>query len=334
MPRSLFQLASSNSTAARAPLGPARRWQPLPGCEDWSARIRQSEALFSLDRDATELCAHLATAGAHTLARCLEAVRLPATDFWLEWPEAPRRALQAEHAGGANASAHKARIVGVHVTCDETQRRGELRSFWADPADRRASCSPFVTEFDLDAPAAEYRHGPFPRRYEARNSRFAPEIVRHASFVMTDAWHRYYAQRFPREPDYRMAATRLIAAVASDLPMVIAFATLLMARGARGAEAAHLGNQSRHSDGRRRPQLASVSLDLLGMGAGDESERAGAGSGHARRLHFVRGHPVRRGSLIYWRSPHLRGRAELGSSPAPLRRVRVGRTQHQQGGVA
>ena len=51
----------------------------------------------------------------------------------------------------------------------------------------------------------------------------------------------------------------------------------------------------------------------------------GAGSGASgtggKRLHHVRGHLVRRGDRVFWRSPHLRGKPELGE--VKTRTVRV-----------
>ena len=55
-----------------------------------------------------------------------------------------------------------------------------------------------------------------------------------------------------------------------------------------------------------------VSAPLLpeyksGGSSGSETSR------RSRRLHHVRGHLVRRGSKLFWRVPHLRGSARIGS---------------------
>ena len=53
---------------------------------------------------------------------------------------------------------------------------------------------------------------------------------------------------------------------------------------------------------------------MLGFAMGDRS---------APRLHLVRGHLVRRGSLLFWRRSHMRGHSDIGTIRSRTVHLRV-----------
>lgn len=62
---------------------------------------------------------------------------------------------------------------------------------------------------------------------------------------------------------------------------------------------------------RRTPPRSPCTEPLHGTG----------GSRRSSRLHYVRGHLVRRGDAIFWRRPHLRGHSVGGQPYNPARRI-------------
>jgi hypothetical protein len=59
------------------------------------------------------------------------------------------------------------------------------------------------------------------------------------------------------------------------------------------------------------------------VGATSESGRL------SPRLHHVRGHIVRRGASVFWRSPHMRGSARLGQVRSRTVDLTYGKTAEQ-----
>jgi len=105
-----------------------------------------------------------------------------------------------------------------------------------------------------------------------------------------------------------------LGACASDEPMLMAFFLLLSARDLlpRQEICRERINRIRRQAG-KPPLLEHVEVSApidkpptRGLASAGDSWRS------SPRLHHVRGHIVRRGAAVFWRSPHLRGSGRLG----------------------
>jgi hypothetical protein len=136
-----------------------------------------------------------------------------------------------------------------------------------------------------------------------------------ARFRFDDRWAAYYREAARTGDSKRAAINGSLAAVVRDVPLMLALFLLLDARDAttRIRVVRDSVNQKRRRHG-RPPLLDHVevraSLERL-----PQTQEPGDAQGERRapRLHHVRGHLVRRGSLVFWRSPHVRGRVSLGT---------------------
>lgn len=291
----------------------------LPGPAEYSGAIASCPLRLVLADPLTELCGALAYADGDGLVGCLDLVHLPATRLWVEWTEAPRRAaVAAARIAPQNPPGASEVRAGVYVASDASGRQGSLRTFWggADP-DADPCLSPIVTEFDLDAPSTESADAL--AAFDGSAVRIADpatplDALLACSRYRIDApWATYYRDTC-LPPALRLAVLRAsLGAVATDLPFLLALCLLLATRGGLPSRPAdlHALNRRRHARG-RAPLLDHVEVSSplgpqpIAVGAADGSSR------RPSRLHQVRGHLVRRGSTVFWRSGHLRGRVAYG----------------------
>jgi hypothetical protein len=124
-------------------------------------------------------------------------------------------------------------------------------------------------------------------------------------------WRAYYAERTGAR--FREVLNQAVRPIVVDVPLFAAFCLLLSSKRALRLEPVDRSrlNAARERRG-KRPLLDHVELTMNLVG----SKGAGHGDAEGRsspRLHFVRGHLVRRGDAVYWRSSHMRGNAAVGS---------------------
>jgi len=136
-----------------------------------------------------------------------------------------------------------------------------------------------------------------------------------ARFGFDDRWAAYYRAAARTDDSKRAAINGSLAAVVRDVPLLLGLFLLLDVRDATTSVriARDAVNQKRRNHG--HPPLldhVEVRASLERLPTAQESGQTHGGR-RASRLHHVRGHLVRRGSLIFWRSPHVRGRASLGA---------------------
>ncbi len=305
----------------RSPLLVARGGEVvrLPGPFDFAAAISACPLRLVLTDPLTRLCASLAYADGDRLGSCLDLVHIPAQRLWVEWLDAPRLEIVYEALGtpavAADATAARA---GVYLEAEPCGRRGTVRTFWG-PADGEgeASLAPLVTEFDLDALAAA--PGSLVGVFEGAAAGLDADdpslasVLRCLRFRFDDAWAAYYRAKSP-SPTTRAAVLQAsLASVGTDLPVLFALCLLMSSRLPLPQRRPDLGRLNR----RRASAGRAVLLDHVEVTAPVMSsyrvEAAGPGEWRrAPRLHHVRGHLVRRGQQIFWRVPHLRGRAAFG----------------------
>lgn len=286
----------------------------LPNATRIADALKQCPLRYVLSPAATDACWDTAIGDGDLLHRCLDLIRVPATTLWVEWGEPERKAVFARH--GWTAGDGGADISGLLIRSDESGRRGIIHSIWADRRrpEQGADVSPFDIHFDLDeAPAG---HPPtdgsilvrMPDRPDL-NPLFAQ-----ARFCMSPGWQHYYARQGVAG-DRATVINRMLSMVAGDFLLVLSLSLMLQARHGPVLKPSDLDRLNRRRIAAGRPPLlehVEVHLPLLPAAA---SRPAGIGSARSTpRLHFVRGHLVRRNDNVFWRHGHLRGSAARGAA--------------------
>lgn len=302
----------------------AHRTARLPGAGGYAAAIAACPLRLVLTEPLTRVCAALAYADGDRLAGCLDLVHVPATRLWVEWPDRPRRevvasALQCPDDGRCDGALR----AGVYLTADVSGRRGTARTFWgAAEGDGEPCLAPLVTDFDLDL-AGDDTGAPPGSMAEVFGGAAASihsddpalaGLFRCLRFHFDPAWAAYYRAECATASLRASVLRASMATVGTDLPVIFALCLLLSSRvrlPERRPDLRRL-NRCRARDG--RPALldhVEVTAPVMSAYRVD-----GARDGDARRtprLHHVRGHLVRRGSQVFWRVPHLRGRSTFGN---------------------
>jgi hypothetical protein len=297
----------------------------VTGPSDFSHQIAACPLRFVIADDLTRACAELAFADGIRLAGCLDLLRFPAPQLWVEWSDAIHQ--QVIHRCGTIAQGDPdapGRQVGVLLQAAPCGRSAMARTFWSvpDPAQGRdVHMSPLETYIDLDdmfKPVAN-TDGMFRGDYASLTQPHdagLTDLLRRVRFRFDDKWLNYYSQAARDAPSRELVGRKSLAAVAHDTPLLLAFFLLLNAKGATRplpVERSTLNRKRRAQD--RAPLLDHIEVHASLPGhPGHEADAAenGFGMRHPPRLHHVRGHLVRREDRVFWRTPHLRGNALRG----------------------
>jgi hypothetical protein len=292
----------------------------LPGANRFSEAIRNCPLRYVLSDELSRCATQLAYAEGDRLSACLDLIHAPAHSLWVEWADAPwREALQAIPALEAKNGV-PSRHNGALVTAASNCRSGQIRTFWST-LDERAYVSPVVTTFDFDRPppalatgdsAAAIWRGETVLHMDGEPA--IEELLVHLRFHLDDEWAAYYSDRCCTEEGRAMLLRRCLGACAFDAPMLMAFFLLLGARDLLPRQEISRGRINRARRRVGKPPLlehieVSAPIDKVsprGLAPTSPSTRL------SPRLHHVRGHIVRRGAAVFWRSPHVRGSARLG----------------------
>jgi hypothetical protein len=202
---------------------------------------------------------------------------------------------------------------GLLVESDQTGRRGTITVAWEGEAPE-PDLSPFIIRFDLDKPRAVNGNAESViRQVQIRDSERLTDVLRFARFEMRDSWRSYYARACNSPQQFEQAIQTNLCMIAGDFPAFLSFLMLLQARNAVTAESVSMArlNKARRKL-RRAPLLDHIEVKAA-LGGARGGKQVGYPSSRAdSRLHFVCGHLVRRGSLIFWRRAHMRGSAVSG----------------------
>jgi hypothetical protein len=290
----------------------------LPGADRFGEVIRHCPLRYVLSDELVRCATQLAYAEGDRLSACLDLIHVPVQSLWIEWADGPRReALEAIPALDVKNGA-PSRHGGALVTALPNCRSGHIRTFWSTLNDQ-AYLSPIVITFDLDRPPpALTPNDPSVWRGETvlkmGREPAIEELLDHLRYHFDDDWAAYYHARCPTE-ELRAAVLRSsLGGCAFDAPMLMAFFLLLGARDllprqeVRHERLNHVRRQSA-----KPPLLEHIEVFApLDKAPARGWAQPGEPSRLSRRLHHVRGHIVRRGSAVFWRSPHLRGNGRLG----------------------
>lgn len=309
-----------------APLAGAGGVVRLPSARDCAAALHGCPLRWVLSDEVTRYCTAFAYSAGAQLARCLDLLRIPAQTLWLEWLDTPRSGVLREltdipRPDDPPARTHRA---GLLVRCDASGRRGDYRVLWTERDAPETPClAPIIVSFRLDdpfdpddsAPSGPLDEGGWLGLGYAQDPAL-DGLLRHFRLSFDPAWARFYRQSSLSPAGRTELVRRSVATVASDIPMLLS--VLLLANARDGLQQClvdmHRLNRARARAGRAllmdhvevRMPLPTVSTTSVPAA---DSPSVGR---RARRLHHVRGHLVRRGQTIYWRMPHLRGRADIG----------------------
>ena len=304
--------------------------QTLTGVASFAHAIGRCRLRYVLGDSVTQSCASLAYSDGMTLAQCFDLLHLPAEKFWVEWRDLPRqqeleRCFESMRQHDPAPSGLQA---GAWLQCDASGRSGSLRTFWTT-ADTTGEpqVSPLITYFDFDAPQPQPRSMDALFEGEAISLDVADEtsvslstaeagmstLLAFMSFRLDRTWLDYYRRYALSVQERRDILIRNLSTVATDLPVVIAFAMQLNARRGLELQESDLArlNRARGHHG-KPPLLDHIEVGMRLSATESVSQRDAAWSGRrATRLHHVRGHLVRRANQVFWRSPHWRGELRL-----------------------
>ena len=293
----------------------------LTGAHDFAPRIVGCPLRYVLSDDLVRTCTALAYSGGDELASCLDLLHLPAETLWIEWDEGARRtALARALPQCAAAGTPEVVRAGALVSARPAGRAGSLRTFWlARGESPEALLAPVETLLDFDGAAVSsgpeaLLAGAAVAVRDPQNSQ-SDELLQCASFRLDGAWQRYYQRVASDAVTRAQVIRRSLAAVAFDVPMLLALFLLMAVRAELvqrpvdplrvNAKRARLG---------KAPLLEhiEVSAPVFAQAARWHAEAPGTPR-RGPRLHHVRGHIVRRHNAVYWRGPHWRGHVRLGS---------------------
>lgn len=282
----------------------------LPGAERFASQMGEVGSRLVLQPDVTRTLGGMILSQPDLLTECLDLVRIPARTIWIEWDDACLSPETERLAGGPGQRA------GILVHGDEAGRAGTLRSFWR--SEFGAEVSAGELHFDLDE-VVENAAGGCDDELQ--------EVLSHTRLVMDPLWEAYYRHAAPDTKTMHEAWKVVRSTLWRDMLVLLGYSLMAGMRSELTMEPSDLDRLNRARRKRKVPELlgfVEVGVGLFGRrgplngGAGSSSNRS------ASRLHHVRGHFVRRGDILFWRRPHLRGDVALG--PAPTRVTRMGLT--------
>ncbi|MXO86520.1 hypothetical protein GRI38_10835 [Altererythrobacter aurantiacus] len=252
---------------------------------------------YVLDIDASLQCADLIRDCPELMSLEKDVLRLPASDFWLEWfcePEEP----------GSEISGLR---LGCLARATEDGRSGTLVPFYA-AADGAAKRLPGTIEFDLDRDVPRSALGS--RNFTHRLFPHLDHILRHAFIVMDERWVAKASKK-------GLATLQNMLTLEAEgtwfyLPYLLTFSLLL-----NSPNVVQTRNGVSASVGSGAPIKAVTDHIEVSMHLGETRRQSNAGewassraSRETPRLHLVRGHYVSRGEKTFWRTSHLRGNGE------------------------
>ncbi|AHE56598.1 hypothetical protein [Sphingomonas sanxanigenens] len=270
----------------------------LPGAAARAEALADCPERYVLGDDVRATCSEIVRRWPALLDPVDPHLRIGSGRLWIEWSE-PDAAVVA---------APRSQPCGLLATIDASGRRGSVESFWLDPlhgVDRGQG----QIDFDLDQPLA--------RRIDNRRTFALPAagplaaLAPHALFRVDPGWLDYFEAPANARMPVPVAVAQCLRTVWRDLPLLLAFSRLRAARPDFRTQAVSRGRLNAARARQGKPALLDhVELSLqIGTPAVDAT-RIGGGRRDAR-LHLVRGHVVNRSGRLFWRSAHLRGRADL-----------------------
>lgn len=303
----------------------------LPGASEFAPRLTQCPLRYVLADELVRICVELAYSEGDDLSSCLDLVRFPAEQLWLEWNEPVRRAELARALPECREAPVECLRSGLWISAESSGRAATMRTFWlsrTQPREPVLGAGETIIDLDHARPNEDevgmLLKGAVVRVHDPVNPQLDALLSR-AGFRLDPDWRRYYASVITSDSLREEVIERTLAGVAFDVPWMLALFMLMQLQSGvthrmvsptrLNAKRARLG---------RGPLLEhiEVSCPLLSVKQpsaplGPQAPRQGP------RLHHVRGHLVRRDDAIFWRRPHWRGHVRLGCVRSRTVKLRV-----------
>lgn len=294
----------------------------LSNTASFAEQVIRCPLRYVLSDQLTRLCADLAySKGAHCVTYA-DLLHVPAETLWVEWCNRPwQQALQDYGFPLVDHGCQWTGRRGALIRATRDGRRGLLRTFWTEDEDQEVLASSMEAYFDFDTPLGEAPEAPDDREGEAGcvvdSARGGQDVLgRCFRFRYERSWAAYYGRASMSEPQRNHLWRHSLGTVAMDVPMLLAFFLLLATRSGLPQEQCKLDKLNRQRTRLGKAPLLDhieVRAPMLPTSPAYEGAEWGHRIRRHPRLHHVRGHLVRRGSRIFWRLPHLRGRARAGT---------------------
>ncbi|MBA3070101.1 MAG: hypothetical protein FP825_16655 [Hyphomonas sp.] len=285
----------------------------LPGAGTCRDDIVNTPVRYVMDDAITALCADMVRNRQDFLSGALDILRAPFPEFWVEWNETVRARLLADQPSTSLTPACSR--AGILVKMDASERSGSLRVFWSKDG-QSSDINPAILEFDLDAAQSPQAGWALKAPNDSLQGLFDTVSVR-----LDPEWDAYYRTRSSSPVHLRNLLAEAIGPAAFDFPFMLAFVLLIMAQ-VREIPRTDLSALNRRRIQSGRPELLEhVALTHTMFAPATEcSPGASIFDRAGPRLHLVRGHLVRRGDKVFWRTSHFRGRV---SGPPLQKTIRL-----------
>jgi hypothetical protein len=310
----------------------AATWR-LPSACDFSGAVVRSPLRYVLTDELLRLCVELAYSEGDELASCLDLVRLPAEQLWLEWRDDVKHAELArvipdcpEWSGPRIM--YKGVLVSAQAGAGGAPRRCTVRTLFthdSDPDDALVMAT--EAHVDLDhrisgSPAATFLDGGTVVVSDQADAS-VNSVLQHVGFRLDPAWQRYYrSAALEAEAVRATVISDCLGGVAVDLPIILSLLLLLsLPTGVLQVPVARLRLNAKRARLGKAALLDHIEISCPELTTKEPTESAvsEAVARSAPRLHHVRGHLVRRGDSLYWRRAHWRGHLRLGSARSQTR---------------
>jgi hypothetical protein len=179
--------------------------------------------------------------------------------------------------------------------------------------------SPVVTRFNFSGPPLMPSNEPTIWRGESvlrlEGEPGIDELLQHLRYHFDAQWAAYYHAHCKTDEMRSKLLRSSLGGCAFDAPMLMALFLLLSARDLLPRrEVTHTRLNRVKNRGSKPVLLEHIELAAPLDAAPRMRRWTPSVESHrlSPRLHHVRGHIVRRGTIVFWRSPHLRGNARLG----------------------
>lgn len=315
--RLLDKVAQSAGPAIIQTVRDGHTWR-LPGADTLADGLQQCPLRYVLHDEVTATCAQLAFATDTVLNSSIGLLRVPAPRLWLEFVAA----AGSNDFVDSNCVDRKTNVcprqrVGLLVTCDERGRKGTIDTCWESDDGLQPDLAPFSVEFDFDDELFSRRGHPMPDGISLGmtigNRRDLDGLFNCVRFTLRPEWHRYYKSRSVSEIAFRQSLQDAVNPLLGDIPFLATFCLLLISKGALQAQPCDRSSINGARTRRGRPLLLDHVELTMNLGEAGHTGRQIDADRSAPRLHFVRGHLVRREDTIFWRTSHMRGKPEIGS---------------------
>src|SRR5271170_7761719 len=127
----------------------------MDSAADHAARIRECPLRYLLSDELAGVCAAIGYSDGHRLTECIDLLRVPSRELWIEWSDhiRQREYVRAGWAGDCASESAAALRVGLLIRADGSGRRGVFNTFWTT---REQPAQPLLaaleTHFDFDDP--------------------------------------------------------------------------------------------------------------------------------------------------------------------------------------